>query len=173
MRRAKPILHGRDHWTGGADPIPGLGQTSVGRYEAFPTGGYTAGVSRRCDWSFDTGVALFDLSTPAFPLAIETGIYRIYANLKVLDDATVITPGALVEGEIDAGGETSGNFMLISFPILYIASAAHGCCATEDFLDPSNGDGPQASVTSTNVAAPDFGFTRIIVTFTPQTTLVT
>ncbi len=101
MSSLKPVIHGRDHLPGGADPIPDLvslvgsslnpGQS---RYECLAL---TVPASSSTNVIFDqtSTEGIFDLSTPTFPEALVNGAYAVAA---VVEGGDGWTPGAVFTG---------------------------------------------------------------------------
>lgn len=82
MSSLKPVIHGRDHLPGGADPIP----KELAQILLDPDYGYyeTTGVTLATDtgpikdsWLHHSGTAILDLTDPEKPAFTQRGVYSV------------------------------------------------------------------------------------------------
>jgi hypothetical protein len=80
----RPIIHGRDHEHGGADPIRIVWESVGSCGGAFPWGYYTftrsftstdLGILRYLSWTFGGGDPLLSLADPTLPVVVDAGVY--------------------------------------------------------------------------------------------------
>lgn len=98
MASEKPVIHGRDHLPGHADPIPGLEELiaasafvhAEGRYQITGGGSVTiaASGSATIDWAYISGDPLLDLTNPAHPAPVVSGWYTVDATYAATTGGT-------------------------------------------------------------------------------------
>lgn len=101
MASHKPVIHGRDHLPGGADPIPGL--TSItpyvpdhaeGKYVAASGNSVTvaSGSGTSVSFAYSAGDVVLDLTTPTAPEVVVAGMYVVEITWAPL---VLLTAGAV------------------------------------------------------------------------------
>lgn len=115
MASLKPVIHGRDHLPGHADPIPGLEELIAatalthgeGRYQITGGGSVTVAsdATETIDWAYISGDPLLDLAAPSAPTVVQSGWYDV--NVTYSATSGVWTEGSTYQARLEFHGAQS------------------------------------------------------------------